>query len=155
MEEQEFFESILKTDRSELLVGKIDLEPHLVQAVKNLELPRHHPLIIHGRVCHPARNMQFYSDGNNGYKFSGKTTDIVPLTKELREILDIVNDLLDDEYNGILVNKYVDGTDYIDLHSDSQVGLSSKSGLLVYLLAHPVNSASDPKVIIKSSKTSY
>lgn len=48
-----------------------------------------------------------------------------PLTKSMSELLEIVNNEICAEFNGILVNKYMDGNDYISAHSDDESGLDS------------------------------
>ena len=46
-----------------------------------------------------------------------------PLTQSNRELLDIVNNEFGTQFNGILVNKYMDGNDYISAHSDDETGV--------------------------------
>jgi alkylated DNA repair dioxygenase AlkB len=48
-----------------------------------------------------------------------------PLSKSMSQLLLIVNTLIGTEFNGILVNKYMDGNDYISAHSDDETGLDS------------------------------
>lgn len=42
------------------------------------------------------------------------------LTPSLSKILDIINVKFDSDYNGIIINYYKDGSNYIEKHSDSQ-----------------------------------
>jgi alkylated DNA repair dioxygenase AlkB len=42
------------------------------------------------------------------------------LTSELKQILSAVNELFNERYNGILVNRYNDGDDYIGAHHDDE-----------------------------------
>lgn len=46
-----------------------------------------------------------------------------PLSNAMTELLVEINTMLGAKYNGILVNKYNDGNDYIGAHSDSEIGL--------------------------------
>ena len=46
-----------------------------------------------------------------------------PLTQSICELLDIINNEFGTQFNGILVNKYMDGNDYISAHSDDESGL--------------------------------
>jgi alkylated DNA repair dioxygenase AlkB len=48
-----------------------------------------------------------------------------PLSQSMSELLHIVNKDTCAEFNGILVNKYMDGNDYISAHSDDETGLDS------------------------------
>ena len=41
------------------------------------------------------------------------------------ELLLVINMVIGAEFNGILVNKYIDGNDYISAHSDDETGLDS------------------------------
>ncbi len=48
-----------------------------------------------------------------------------PLSKCLADLLETTNEIFNTEFNGILVNKYMDGNDYIGAHSDDESGLDS------------------------------
>ena len=43
----------------------------------------------------------------------------------MSNLLDIVNSIFSTQFNGILVNKYMDGNDYIGAHSDDETGLDT------------------------------
>lgn len=43
----------------------------------------------------------------------------------MKDILNYVNSVLGTDYNGILVNKYANGCDYIGAHSDDESALSN------------------------------
>jgi alkylated DNA repair dioxygenase AlkB len=47
-----------------------------------------------------------------------------PLQEKLSLLLGIINNTLGTEFNGILVNEYKNGEDYISAHSDDEVGLT-------------------------------
>jgi alkylated DNA repair dioxygenase AlkB len=47
-----------------------------------------------------------------------------PLGDKMSELLATVNNTLGTNFNGILVNEYKDGTDYIGDHSDDETGLT-------------------------------
>jgi alkylated DNA repair dioxygenase AlkB len=83
-------------------------------------------LMIFGKICHQNRNVGFFSDESIGYNYSKKLMPSKPLTASLLELLNLINVMFDTSYNGILVNKYNDGNDYIGAHSDSDVGLDKK-----------------------------
>jgi alkylated DNA repair dioxygenase AlkB len=46
-----------------------------------------------------------------------------PLSTYLIDLLVEINLMLGTQFNGILVNKYIDGNDYISAHSDDETGL--------------------------------
>jgi alkylated DNA repair dioxygenase AlkB len=87
---------------------------------------------VFSKLVQPNRYSAFYSDESQGYAFSGKKANSLPLTEELRCLLNLVNETYDENYNGILINKYVttqDQHDYIGSHSDDERGLG-KNGVL-------------------------
>ena len=92
----------------------IDIEPLLEEKPE---------IIIFGKKCKQQRNIGFFSDKSIGYKYSKKIMESKPLTKSMSELLDIVNIIFSTQFNGILVNKYMNGNDYIGAHSDDETGL--------------------------------
>ena len=92
----------------------IDIEPQLEVKPE---------IVIFGKKCKQQRNIGFFSDKSKGYKYSNKMMESKPLTKSMSELLDIVNNELGTQFNGILVNKYMDGNDYISAHSDDETGI--------------------------------
>ncbi len=48
----------------------------------------------------------------------------------LRELLMYVNDKFDASFNGILINKYENGEEYIGKHSDDERGLQPNRGVI-------------------------
>ena len=53
------------------------------------------------------------------------------LTDNLKLLLDYINKKFNSDFNGILVNKYLKGTDYIGRHSDDETGLSNVGVLAI------------------------
>jgi alkylated DNA repair dioxygenase AlkB len=82
-------------------------------------------IIIFGKKCKQQRNVAFFSNESIGYKYSNKMMESKPLSQSMNELLQIVNKDTCAEFNGILVNKYMDGNDYISAHSDDETGLDS------------------------------
>jgi alkylated DNA repair dioxygenase AlkB len=99
----------------------------LVNCIKDIELQLEErpEIIIFGKKCKQQRNVGFFSNKSIGYKYSKKMMDSKPLSKCMGELLDIVNKEIGAEFNGILVNKYMDGNDYISAHSDDENTLDS------------------------------
>ena len=80
-------------------------------------------IIVYDKICKQHRYVGFFSDESIGYKYSHKLMPSQPLSTNMLSLLASVNTLLGTEYNGMLVNKYMDGNDYIGAHSDSEIGL--------------------------------
>jgi alkylated DNA repair dioxygenase AlkB len=80
-------------------------------------------IIVYGKICKQHRNVGFFSDESIGYKYSNKLMKSAPLSTDLSDLLVEINKILGTQFNGILVNKYMDGSDYIGAHSDEKSGL--------------------------------
>lgn len=83
------------------------------------------PIKVYGKECRQRRCIGFFSDESIGYKYSSPK----PLTKSLKLLLSDINHLFNTNYNGILVNKYKSGEDYISKHSDDEKNLDD-SGVI-------------------------
>ena len=94
----------------------IDIEPQLEERPE---------IVIFGKICKQQRNVGFFSNESIGYKYSKKMMVSKPLSEPMSELLRIINMAIGAEFNGILVNKYMDGNDYISAHSDDETGLDS------------------------------
>lgn len=66
-----------------------------------------------GRICTFHRCIGFFSDHHSGYKYSGQVAAAKPLTCPLKKLLKQVNSDLGSSFNGILINQYRNGEDYI------------------------------------------
>jgi alkylated DNA repair dioxygenase AlkB len=86
-------------------------------------------IIIFGKKCKQQRNVGFFSNESIGYKYSKKMMESKPLSKSLSDLLIIINTMIGAEFNGILINKYIDGNDYISAHSDDELFLD-KNGVV-------------------------
>ena len=111
-----------------------------------LQLEERPEIIIFGKKCKQQRNVGFFSNESIGYKYSKKMMDSKPLSKSMSELLIIINKMIGAEFNGILVNKYMDGNDYISAHSDDETGLD-KSGVV------SISYGSERKFRIRNKKT--
>lgn len=80
-------------------------------------------IIVCGKICKQHRNVGFFSDESIGYKYSNKLMASIPLSNSMTYLLAEINTRLGTAFNGILVNKYIDGNDYIGAHSDDETGL--------------------------------
>jgi len=97
----------------------------LEKCIIDIELEERPEIIIFGKKCKQQRNVGFFSNESIGYSYSKKMMESKPLSQSMSELLHIVNKDTCAEFNGILVNKYMDGNDYISAHSDDETGLDS------------------------------
>ena len=81
-------------------------------------------IVVFGKKCRQNRNVGFFSDQSIGYKYSNNFMKSKPLQEKLSLLLGIINNTLGTEFNGILVNEYKNGEDYISAHSDDEAGLT-------------------------------
>ena len=85
------------------------------------------------------RNILFLSDESKGYKYSGQLMpseplDTIPIAKKF---LLAVNDFFNTDFNGILINIYIDGTKYIGAHSDDESALDPETNLVLGIVYGP------------------
>lgn len=118
-------EELVKTEQSfltSLSIRKSNLMEQCVSEIKN-NLDIEPEIIVYGRVCKQRRDVSFFSDTSIGYKYSGKLAPSKPLTPSLAKILKYINKKFNAEFNGILINRYNTGQDYISAHSDDERNL--------------------------------
>lgn len=127
--------SLIQTERSTLLAHPLD--PLLVSNLPTLAAEIDPLLIVHpetmlyGKRCTFHRSIGFFSDTSAGYKYSGQMAAAQPLTHALRELLAYVNNRFHASFNGILINKYDGGEEYISKHSDDESALDPNVGVMV------------------------
>lgn len=126
--------TVVRTDRSHLTLHPVP-EEWLVQLADVVEeiqslLDYHPPVMIYGKQCHQQRSVSFFSDQSIGYRYSGQLARSKPLTPSLRSLLEHVNTYFHASFNGILVNKYENGEEYISKHSDDEHALDRQAGVV-------------------------
>lgn len=116
----------IETDRSHLSAIEMDITELLEKCIEDVEgnLEHNPPIIVYGRECHQHRSIGFFSDESIGYRYSNKMARSKPLSPNLTELLNLINNIFSSDFNGILVNKYSSGEDYIGRHSDDESDLS-------------------------------
>lgn len=93
----------------------------LLEKCLTLEL-EHHPK---SRLGIMKRSIGFYSNlERDGFKYTGQTMETQPIPQFLQKVLDRVNRKMGTNFNGILVNRYEDGSEKIGAHSDNESELS-------------------------------
>ncbi len=125
---------IISTDSSSLVIHSLKDNNYIVDNsvgdIKSL-LNDYPEIIVYGKKCLQRRSIGFFSDESLGYKYSGKIEKSQPLTKNLKLLLNYINKKFESDFNGILVNKYNNGNDYISDHSDNEKEISDKGVISV------------------------
>jgi alkylated DNA repair dioxygenase AlkB len=82
--------------------------------------------------------LDFFSDESIGYKYSGQMIKSTSLSNApvLQRLLPSVNQSLGTSFNGILVNRYINGNKYIGAHSDDEKGLDKNGRNMVVGLTY-------------------
>jgi len=77
------------------------------------------------------RKVGFFSNKFDGNYLHGKLNIVKskPLTESLSNLLDMINQIFETDYNGILVNEYENGDNFISRHRDSKN--HPKNGVLI------------------------
>jgi alkylated DNA repair dioxygenase AlkB len=100
----------------------------VIQAAPDYEVEPE--IVVYGKTCHQPRDVQFRSDESKGYFYSNQLMQSKPLTPEMRELLGIVNVAFGARYNGILINRYRNGSKTVGAHADSEAGLNANAGVV-------------------------
>ena len=126
---------MIKTDASEFRIKYLELEmvDMIAECAKEVNdtLDYHPPIIIYGKVCHQQRSVGFYSDVSGGYNYSKQKAQPKKMTPLLLKLLAYVNEVYQSEFNGVLVNKYETGNEYIGKHSDDERTLDAHAGVVL------------------------
>ena len=106
-----------------------------MKELRKLVLEVEPPVKVRGKICRQRRNVGFYSDVSEGYRYSGQMMKSQPLSVAplLEGLMNEVNTQLGTEFNGILVNHYKNGEKYISAHSDDESELDRKNGMVAAL----------------------
>ena len=85
---------------------------------------------VRGKEQQQPRDVGFFSNEVPGYMYSKRVMARKPLTGNLAEVLGIVNDTFGEEFNAVLVNRYVDGKDSVGEHSESKEFLDERASIV-------------------------
>lgn len=123
MEEPKYY---IRTNNS-WLCGYVNDFNDMDQIIEEIDdqLEENLPIMIFGKERMQRRSIGFFSDSSIGYKYSKRLVASKRLTPTLMILLDEINEKFNSDYNGILINKYADGNDYIGKHSDDESALSN------------------------------
>jgi alkylated DNA repair dioxygenase AlkB len=127
MNESPIFTVLHETTKSSLTKCKFD-NPTLMQLciddVKDKLLIKP-PIYLYNKTLHQRRDVAFFSNTSRGYEYSGQIATSQPLSTSLTTLLETVNAMFGASFNGILVNRYDDGENYISAHSDDERNLDA------------------------------
>ena len=117
--------NIIKTETSFLDIHKLQNENILVSCIEEIKdkLIINPPIFVFGKKAYQRRSVGFFSNTSVGYYYSNQIAKSIHLTPNLEKLLDIMNTKFNADFNGILINKYNDGNDYISAHSDDEKNL--------------------------------
>jgi alkylated DNA repair dioxygenase AlkB len=117
--------NIIKTETSFLDIHKLQNENILVSCIEEIKdkLIINPPIFVFGKKAYQHRSVGFFSNTSVGYYYSNQLAKSIQLTPNLVKLLDIMNTKFNADFNGILINKYNDGNDYISAHSDDEKNL--------------------------------
>jgi alkylated DNA repair dioxygenase AlkB len=138
----------IQTTKSALntyLFKDLDLLNKCVDEIKDKLITRPE-IVVYGKTLNQNRNVGFFSNESIGYNYSKKLMKSQALTSSLIKLLKLINNKFNSDFNGILVNEYTTGTDYIGAHSDDEKGLSN-SGVVA------ISFGSTRKFRIRNKKT--
>ena len=124
--------SHIKTDKSFLNVYSFEKYGELIEKsideVKD-ELLVNPPIYIYGKKVHQQRSIGFFSDESIGYYYSRQLARAKHIQPNSLKLMQLINEQFGTKYNGILVNKYENGNNYISAHSDDEKNLD-KGGVI-------------------------
>lgn len=81
------------------------------------------PIIIWGKQVNQKRDVGFFSDKSIGYYYSNQLAKSKQMTLNLDLLLELINEMFEANFNGILINRYSTGQEYISPHSDDEKNL--------------------------------
>lgn len=71
------------------------------------------PIIVWGKQVNQQRDIGFFSDKSIGYHYSNQLAKSKPMTLNLDLLIELTNEMFGSNFNGILINRYSSGLEYI------------------------------------------
>lgn len=102
----------------------------LLNSIYQVDLDIRPHIKICGNVVRQARDVRFYSDYVNKYRYSGTDAKAHTLSTLPYSIIAMISNLKIDagfNFNGVLINRYTSGGNYIGSHSDNTSDLISNT----------------------------
>lgn len=118
----------------QLLESEAD-QTYLFDLVDAFVLEHHPAFKMFGKECRMRRDVGFFAEpGVVGYAYARQMSVASALSLPLKRFMQLINRICGSDFNGILVNRYNGGDDYISPHSDDEGGLSPDVGVVAVSL---------------------
>lgn len=117
---------VFQSEGAQLLKGDFQDKALIEKCIQEIQghLEEKPEITVFGKQCRQQRNIGFFSNTSRGYEYSRKLMPSKPLSQSMEQLLIAVNESVGGEFNGILVNEYNGGDDYISAHSDDEKGIT-------------------------------
>jgi alkylated DNA repair dioxygenase AlkB len=154
-------EVLLDTKKSRLVETKFNENELLEKCIEEVQnkLLKHPEITVYGKTVHQRRSIGFFSDTSIGYYYSGKLCKSQKLTESLTNLIEHTNNIFKSNFNGILVNYYETGEEYISAHTDDENGLDRSIGVVALSYGQPrtfrIRDKKTKKIIIDIPTKSY
>jgi alkylated DNA repair dioxygenase AlkB len=97
------------------------------------KLTKNPPALVYNKLGRQHREIGFFANPNDtfGYFYSRTCAISQQPGPAMKTLIDYINADQKSKFNGVLVNKYKDGSDYIGAHSDKEEGLDKRAGVVI------------------------
>ena len=87
---------------------------------------------MYGKKCNMNRNVGFFANPEQsyGYFYSKQLSVAKPPPEAAQTLIEMINERFGARMNGMLINEYIDGNNYISDHSDDEHGIDKSIGVL-------------------------
>jgi alkylated DNA repair dioxygenase AlkB len=86
-------------------------------------------VVVFGKHIVTKRKIAWYGDSNYQYIYSNTIKQALPWTRELVNLKQIVENLLNTKFNSCLLNLYHDGNEGMGWHSDDEKSIEDNSSI--------------------------
>ena len=138
-------------------VTDTDLIDRCVEEIRDklLEYPK---IMLYGKQATQHRCIGFFSNESKGYYYSRQLAKSIELGDSMKTLLERINHELHADFNGILVNYYKDGNDYISPHSDDEKDIDLTGVVAISVGAvrkFRIRNKKDRKIVVDIPTESY
>lgn len=123
------FDKIIKDDGISLgylsdFLSKKEADSYFEQMLKEAAWDR--PIIsVNGKSYTTPRSVAWHADDGCTYRYSGQTHQAAPWTRNMIKLRTKVEAFSSHYFNGVLLNKYEDGNEYVSPHADDEPEMGS------------------------------
>jgi alkylated DNA repair dioxygenase AlkB len=122
-ENENEWNQVFEHEGNELYVRTLEVESDIIEELWEVELQSEPEFTMFNKTCRMHRDIGFYSDESEGYKYTNQIAKAEPLSEKMKQLLETVNEITGQQFNGLLFNLYKDGNDYISAHRDDESNL--------------------------------